>query len=257
MTEEEFKIKSDIFEGPLDLLLSLIEKRKVFISDISLSQVADDYISHVQAMSSYPVANTAHFILIASTLLLIKSKSLLPSMPLTEEESGSIEDLEDRLKLYKRYKELALHVEERFGKNSIFSKLATKNIPTVFSPEKEMSLDGMLVAIKRVIQSLPKTETLPKAVIQKMVSLEEMIGRLTDRMQSSLKMNFGEFTKTQNEATNSGARHIVSKAERVSIIVSFLAMLELVKQGILDASQENPDDDISIETKTLSVPQYN
>mgnify|MGYP000467284183 CR=1 FL=1 len=257
MLEEEFKIKSASFEGPLDLLLSLIEKRKVFISDISLAQVADDYIAHVQAMSSYPVANTAHFILIASTLLLIKSKSLLPGIALTEEESGSIEDLEDRLKLYKRFKELSVHVTERFGKHIIFSKLGQKNIPAVFSPDESISSDEVLASAKRVIQSLPKHEELPKAVIQKMISLEEMIERLTDRMQNSLKMNFGEFAKTQGSASHDGAKYVTSRADRISIIVSFLAMLELVKQGVLDASQEHHSHDISIETKTFSVPHYN
>jgi hypothetical protein len=92
--DSEFQVKTHIFEGPLDTLLSLIEKRKLFINDISLAQVADDYISYVKSLNDFPIADSAHFILIASTLVLIKSKSLLPTLTLSEEEESSIEDLE-------------------------------------------------------------------------------------------------------------------------------------------------------------------
>ncbi len=253
---QSFKIKTEIFEGPLELLLSLIEKRKLFINDISLAKVADDYISYVQTLQSFPIASTAHFILIASTLLLIKSKSLLPSISLTEEESESMEDLERRLKLYKRYKELSFHVASLFGKKIIFLKNPQKNIPIIFSPDESMNISAIHEAIRRVIESLPKKELLPKVMVQKIVSLEEMIVRLTERMQTSLKMNFGEFAKTQGQTSNSGSRHKTSKEDKVHIIVSFLAMLELVKQGIIEASQSNINEDIEIETSNLGVPNY-
>ncbi len=93
---EEYLVKTHIFEGPLDTLLSLIEKRKLFINDISLAQVADDYIAYIKSLNEFPIADSSHFILIASTLVLIKSKSLLPDLNLTTEEQESIDDLEDR-----------------------------------------------------------------------------------------------------------------------------------------------------------------
>ena len=255
MSEDEFKIKTEAFEGPLDLLLSLIEKRKFFINDISLAKVADDFIVYVQSLQAFPVATTAHFILIASTLLLIKSKSLLPTIQLTEEESGSIEDLEHRLKLYKRFKELSVHVARVFGKDIIFLKNPSK-IPVTFSPDPTMKPGEMLLAARRVIESLPKKEILPKGIVRKMISLEDMISRLTERMQSSLKMNFGEFAKSQGKTSNKGAHHTTSKADKVNIIISFLAMLELVKQGIVDVTQTDPKDDIEIETKQIGIPNY-
>src|SRR4051812_32375972 len=101
----KFLVKHEQFEGPLDLLLSLIEKRKLFINDISLAKVADDFINHIKNFEQFPIGESANFILIASTLLLIKSKSLLPTLQLTEEEQGSIEDLETRLKIYQRIKD--------------------------------------------------------------------------------------------------------------------------------------------------------
>jgi segregation and condensation protein A len=254
---QSFTIKTASFEGPLDLLLSLIEKRKLFINDISLSKVADDYIEYIKTFENFPVGITAHFILIASTLLLIKSKSLLPTLTLTDEEEGSIEDLETRLKLYKRFKELAVGVEKKFGKSIIFPRLPNKNIPIIFSPEDSITAKNILLIVRGVIQSFPKTEALPKGVVKKMISLEEMIERLAQRVESSIKMSFGEFAKTQGKSKQVGARHTTSKEDRVNIIVSFLAMLELVKQGIISVTQQKLTDDIEIETENLKVPNYN
>ncbi|HVT74797.1 MAG TPA: segregation/condensation protein A, partial [Candidatus Paceibacterota bacterium] len=97
-----FTVKQERFEGPLELLLDLIEKRKLFVNDVSLSKVADDYIGYVNNLGEFPVAEGAQFVLIASTLLLIKSKSLLPTLELTTDEQASIDDLNRRLKIYER-----------------------------------------------------------------------------------------------------------------------------------------------------------
>ncbi len=243
MPLDDFKIKTEHFEGPLDLLLNLIEKRKLFVNDISLSKVADDYIQYIQSLGHFPIAESAQFILIASTLLLIKSKSLLPTLNLTEEEESSIHDLEERLKLYQKIKELTGHVKERFGKEIIFEKNQSKIIEPVFSPDETMTLPALVLAMKDVLKNLPKKEVIPKAVVKKVISLEEMIGSLTERIKSSLKMSFRDFAK-------------VGKVEKVNVIVSFLAMLELVKQGVIMVSQEKDFDDINIETQQVGVPRY-
>jgi segregation and condensation protein A len=238
-----FVVKQEAFEGPLDLLLSLIEKRKLFINDISLAKVADDYINHIKQLEKFPIADSANFILIASALLLIKSKSLLPSLPLTDEEQGSIEDLERRLKIYQRMKDLSLHIKERFGKNIIFPKTASRKITPVFSPDESMTVPHLLAAIRSVLRSLPKTEKLAQVVVKKVISLEEMIENLTNRITSSLRMSFKDFSSTHKE-------------DRVNVIVSFLAMLELVKQGIIAVTQEKSFDDIHMETNSIGVPRY-
>lgn len=245
MTETDnqlYKVKTEVFEGPLDLLLSLIEKRKLFINDISLAKVSDDYISYIQSMGTFPISDSANFILIASTLLLIKSKSLLPQLSLTEEEQGSITDLEHRLKIYQRMRELSSHIKEKFGLEIIFSPLPRKTL-TVFSPDESMNLENISNAIKEVVKNLPKKESLPKAIIRKVISLEETIENLTKRIQSSFKMSFKDFSKNHTE--------------KVNIIVSFLAMLELVKDGVIRVTQENHFDDIQMESGKVTVPHYN
>ncbi len=243
MSEATFQIKTEIFEGPLDLLLNLIEKKKLFINDIALAKVADDYIAYLQQQEQFPIADSADFLVIASTLLLIKSRSLLPNLNLTEEEEQSVSDLERRLKIYQRIKELSLHIKNLFGKEIIFAPEPRKAIP-VFSPDQTMTKENLLNAILTVIKALPKVENIPKAIVKKVISLEEMIGNLTERIKSSLKLSFREFAK-------------VGKEERVNVIISFLAMLELVKQGIVNVKQNNEFDDIEMETQQAGLPHYN
>ena len=237
-----FVIKHEVFEGPLELLLSLIEKRKLLINDISLATVADDFIAYIKQFENFPLAESAHFILIASTLLLIKSKSLLPQLELSEEEQGSIEDLERRLRLYKRMKALSRHIRERFGVSILFLPNARKVEP-VFSPDGSMSLANHLQSLKETLKNLPQKENLPKAIVQKVLSLEEMIESLTTRIQEGLKMSFRQFSGH-------------GKQEKINVIVSFLAMLELVKQGIINVTQERRFEDITMETEALDVPKY-
>lgn len=245
--EEAYKVKLEQFNGPLDLLLTLIEKRKLFINEISLARIADDYIGYVKQREQFPIAESAQFILIASTLLLIKSKSLLPTLDLTTEEQASVEDLEHRLKLYKQIRDLSIHLKERYGKNIIFERNQPKTITPVFSPDASMTVPALLGAIKGVIQNLPKKEPIPKAVVKKVISIEEMINNLTSRIQSSLRMSFKEFSRSHG---GEGKEH------KVHVIVSFLAMLELVKQGMVDVTQEKDFDDIHIETQQIGVPRY-
>ena len=84
--DSAYKVQLPIFEGPLDLLLDLIEQRKLLINDISLAKVTDDYLAHIKEQGNFSLPGAAHFILVASTLLLIRSRSLLPSLALAEEE---------------------------------------------------------------------------------------------------------------------------------------------------------------------------
>jgi segregation and condensation protein A len=243
MSTNDFKIKTEQFEGPLDVLLNLIEKRKMHINDVALAKVTDDFIAHLQSHDEYPIAQSAHFILIASTLLLIKSKSLLPSLELSEEESQSIEDLERRLKEYQRIKTLSLHIQKLFGVSPIFWKNPTKREP-IFAPDPSMTLDNLYEAMKSVLLHLPqKKEKLPEVVVKQVMSLEEMIEKLTERVTSGLRMTFKEFSKEHKE-------------EKVNIIVSFLAMLELVKNGLLKVEQQGTFDEIHMETDQVGTPRY-
>jgi len=238
-----FTVKQERFEGPLELLLDLIEKRKLHINEVSLAKVADDYIAYVRNLSEFPVSDSAQFVLIASTLLLIKSKSLLPTLDLTLEEQASIDDLNRRLKLYERMRELSIKIKPLFGKNVLFAR-GERKLDPVFSPDADMTVPNLFAAVGRVLANLPKKEFLPKVVVDKVISLEEMIGNLTTRITESLRLSFREFTGK------------AASAKKVDVIVSFLAMLELVKQGIIKVTQERHFDDIQMETEEIGLPRY-
>lgn len=240
---KSYTVNTEVFQGPLEVLLTLIEKRKLFINDIALSEVTDAYINYVKSIGKFPMSQSAHFVLIASTLLLIKSKSLLPTLEFTEEETESMEDLERRLKIYKRMRELSLHIKNRFGKRILFSKTPPKNIEPVFSPDDSMSTTSLLENIRIVLKDLPKKKFVPVAVIEKIISLEEMVDRLTERITKNLKMSFREFSG-------------IGKEEKITVIISFLAVLELTKQGIIAVTQDNDFGEINLESQNVGVPRY-
>lgn len=241
--DTDLKVKVGQFEGPLDLLLDLIEKRKLHISDLSLSQIADEFIEHIKSFEEFPMSDSADFILVASTLLLIKSRSLLPNLALTEEERGSIEDLEKRLATYKRYKELAAGLGKMFG-NFLYFAGERKRVDVVFSPTPDITLESLKNALLEALKNVPqKVEELPKVVVDKIISLEEMVEKLSERIKTSLKTSFSDFSG-------------MGKAEKVNVIVSFLAMLELVKQGLVRANQSKHFEDIQIEGEEAGVPTY-
>lgn len=240
-----YQVKTEVFEGPLELLLTLIEKRKLLINEISLAKVADDFIAYVQGHQRFPLGETAQFVFVASTLLLIKSRSLLPQLELTEEEQASVEELEARLKLYQIFRGVGKLLQRDFGKFILYTQ-AKRPIPEpVFSPDGQTSIGGIHNAIRRVLTNLPKPpEKKPQVQVEKIVSLEEMIDRLTTRVQNALKTSFHQFSGHGKGAA------------RVEVVVSFLAMLELVKQGIVNVEQEARYADILIETERVGTPHY-
>lgn len=238
-----FQARVGNFEGPLGLLLQLVEDRKMHISQVSLAAVTDQFVEHIKMLEESAKGELADFILVASTLMLIKSIALLPQLKVTPEESQGAADLERRLRLYQKFKELALVIKANYGQKIIFPRQETKEVVAVFAPTAQLTLVGLLTAAKAVIQSFPRPEKLAEVVVKKVISLEEVITDLANRVQTALKMSFKDFVK--------------DKTERINVIVSFLGMLELVKRGIVTVEQRAHFDDISMETtEPTGVPRY-
>src|SRR5665213_2942904 len=129
-----FAIETPAFQGPLETLLNLIEERKMPVSDVSLSQVCDAYLAYVEKLPEMPLGETSQFILVASTLLLIKSRTLLPSLELSEEERESVEELERRLARYAIFRRAAKLLRKEWGRAPLsFPRHAPMRSP-VFSP---------------------------------------------------------------------------------------------------------------------------
>lgn len=234
MTEISYKVKAGEFEGPLEVLLGLIEKRKLFINEISLAEITDDYIRYIQNISNKKIEHYASFIAVAATLILIKSRSLLPNLTLTVEEEAQVDDLEARLRLYKIIQDVGQEIQKKYGKQIIFQKFPKKNEARVFSPDKQITKELMRELGLAVISAIPepRKEKLREVEIVKVKSLKEMIDDLTDRVMKSFeKTNFNDLWKGQNFASK--------KEEKVTVIVSFLAVLELVRSGIMEAFQDD------------------
>ncbi len=233
---QNYNIKTATFEGPFALLLNLVEDRKLFINDVSLSEVAEDYLKYLNTLAKFNPMLTSSFLVVAATLILIKSKSLLPNLDLTSEEESDISSLEERLRLYEIFIKLGLNIKNNFGQNIIFGPLERKNDVLIFLPDAQITKESMMTFAENVLGRMPKKVFLPEVEVKKVISIEEMIDRLTDRIKNSLKMNFTDFTGKA-----------VTKEERIVVIVGFLAMLELVRQGILHAVQNEGEADIMIE----------
>jgi len=242
-----YRLKTEQFEGPLDLLLDLIEKRKLHIGDFSLAQVADDYIAYIRSMNHFPLGDVAHFLVIAATLVLLKSKALLPQLNLSSEEEVSIDELKRRLMMLEKFRELALGIRTNIFKKTLFFRRERREMP-VFTPHPSITLQSVLASVESVKMALPKHEYIPKAVVRKVVSIEEMMERLSSRIQQALKTSFHEFSGHHGKVLN--------RDERIHVVVSFLAMLELVKQGVLDVIQERGFGEIHMESLDLATPNY-
>jgi len=237
-----FAIKTETFEGPMELLIELVEKRKLLINDISLAEVTDEYMQMVSLMQELSLPNTAQFVSLAATLLLIKSKSLLPILDLTDDEEASIEDLEARLKKYQVYRDIALLLGNRFGQTNSYAPEFVPPVAPLFLPDTHCSVENLQSALQGVLHSLPKTELKPTARLKPTISLEDMMSRLRNRIEQQMKISFRELQSGEKERKN--------------IIVSFLAVLEIFKQGNIVITQHNRFEDIHLELDKQGTPKY-
>lgn len=237
-------IKTNVYEGPLDLLLDLIEKRKLLINDISLSSVTDEFLSRIRAMEHMPVGDTAEFVALAATLLLIKSRSLLPLLELSGEEEQDIKELQYRLAVYQIIKSAARNLNQN-SENRLYEGDTPEYAP-LFVPDSSVSPQSLFSAASALMESFPKLVALPSVAVRKIISLEEMVEKLATRVSSAFKLSFKEFSGLSRGG----------QAAKGEVIVSFLALLELVKQGIIRATQEGEFGDITLENDSVGAPTY-
>jgi segregation and condensation protein A len=164
---------------------------------------------------------------------LIKSASLIPAFQLSEEETGDIKDLERRLQIYSCIKNAALILEKTFGRNLMFEREAFLGYSFEFLEPKGATKEKLFSSLKQIVANLPLKEILPKAVVKKVVSLEKKIAEVVSRIQKQMELSFSDaFASAKNE--------------KIEIIVSFLAVLELIKRGFIIVEQKTVFDTIKI-----------
>lgn len=227
------KIHLDHFEGPLDLLLELIEKEKLDITTVSLARVTDEYLRLINQEGVINAMELADFLVIAARLIYIKSKALLPYLVL-EEEEGS---LEDQLKIYREYYEASKVLAKIISRRKFtYVKEKLSNIDLGFQPPKNVTTARLAQVFRGILGALEPLIQIPKEVIRKTVSIKEKIEHLRKLITEKARVGFKDFLRQSKT--------------RMETVVSFLALLELMKQRIIDIEQKGLFEEIEI--KSLS-----
>ena len=227
-------VKLEQFEGPLELLLQLIEGQKLDITTVSLAAVADQYLAYIHAQEKWNPDELADFLVIAAKLLLIKSKVLLPNLDLGEEGEDALA-LEKQLKMLALYLDASVKVDALFQQHRVAfarEKLPKNLIPTRFVAPPNLRPDILPTLFQKIIERIAAFLPLPKSIIAKAASLEETIRSIRDHLMERLETSF---------------QHLIGNAKtKTDIIVSFLAILELVKQRMVMVDQTHLFADIEI-----------
>jgi len=240
MSNERFALATETFQGPLETLLNMIEDRKMSISDISLAGVTDAYLAYVEKLPELPLGETAQFILVASTLLLIKSRTLLPGLELSADERESVEELERRLARYALIRKTAKLLRGHWGTSPLLLAHRSPLRPAVFNPA-DATLATIASAAARLVSILPKPERMVEAAVAPILALEDVIKNVRARLLTAIRTSFRELTKSR---------------DRSDVIVYFLATLELVRSGSVSVTQERLFEDITIELENAVAPRY-
>jgi len=223
-----YNIKLDHFEGPLDLLLRLIEEQQMDITRVSLSRVADQYLQHIESNRDITLEQLSGFLVVATRLILLKSKALLPVLDLTDEEEEEIEDLEWRLAEYKKFKESAKVLKSIIESGSeMFVREAYFGVRDIVWEKENLpniSVQDIQNAFARVLQSIPDPKKLKEKIIRRVLSLEDKIFQIQVIISERTQCVFSDI--------------IAEKKDKTEIIVAFLAVLELVKRRILCVEQK-------------------
>src|SRR3989344_179857 len=217
--------KTKNFEGPLDLLLSLIEERKLDVTTIALAEVTEQFLQYIKQLQDLDPTTLADYLAIAAKLLVIKSKAILPSLEIEPDEEEAGVDLESKLILYKQFKEVAKflrHLDNR--RRQSWTRLVSFDEKISFYPDPNITTKELHSAILHVLIDLKELDNLPKAKIKEAVSIQEKINHLQSVLGQQIETKLSDLLKTAKN--------------KDEIIVTFLALLELIKQRIFSAEQD-------------------
>lgn len=209
------------FQGPLGLLLQLIEKEELDITEINLAKIADQYVEHLQQATDIDPEEMADFLVLAAKLMFIKSRALLPYLSSQEDES-EINDLKDQLRMYQEFVKASEKILEIIDqKNFLYVPDWSKNKKRLnlpdFLPPRALQASDLQAEMIKIIKRLESAETkLPEASLESKVSIEDIIGAVRLALKKQIKFSFNS---------------LISRARnKTEVIVSFLAILELAKQ---------------------------
>jgi segregation and condensation protein A len=229
------RVQLEIFEGPLDLLLHLIKKNEVSISDIPIAAITEQYLATLEVMQSLNLDVAGEFLVMAATLIHIKSRMLLPMADDEDEEDEGSDpraELVKRLLEYQRFKDAADQLESR---EILTRDVFVRSAPPLEEVEPrgfgEVSVFELLTALRRVIERLPK-DSVHEVSLEK-ITVREKMTLILDILRPNGKTLFESL--------------FAEVKTRMELIVTFLAMLELVKLRVIRIFQEEMNGPIQIE----------
>jgi segregation and condensation protein A len=232
----EFTLKLDRYEGPYNKLLELIESHKLSITEISLVEVADEYIAYIKTIDQKNIVDISQFIVVASTLMLMKAKSLLPGVIYTEEEEKQVHDLEYKLELYALLSSASHEVRRIYAKQSLYSRPQMKPSISIFVPDVRVTKDMLLSIVSLTLASFVIPKALVAVAVEQALRLESIIEKLVTRVKNAASVSL------QSLASSAGTEEEKKKL----LIVNFIALLELLKTGTVQATQHINGGDITI-----------
>ncbi|HOM68490.1 MAG TPA: segregation/condensation protein A [Candidatus Paceibacterota bacterium] len=227
------EIKLANFSGPLPLLLDLIEKNRLPITEVSLSLITEEYLNIIRDSDEINPLELADFLVIASTLLLLKSKTILPDLQLTTEEEEDIKKLEIALMIYQKYKEKIKFIKElSLSSNKLISRILWQDRNAYFYPPSNISLDQLKDVLKKTLLNLSSYyNNFQKNEITKGETIETKINEILLRIK---KLDTLEFEK------------LITKNNKNEIIVCFLAILFLFRENKIYVEQKEKSNKIYI-----------
>ncbi len=229
----DFAVKNEEFSGPLELLLELIEKKDLEIAKISLAKVADDFLLYLQE-NHVPADGLADFLLVASRLIYLKSRELLPFLRLVDEDIAS-DVLAEQLRIYREFVDAAERLEERYGQHLLFPRPYLKpksSLAPSFIPPSTLTPAMLADAYRDVQKRLEPFFALTAVSLERVKSVEERIDELREAISLNASLSFNQVT--------AGAQ------KKIDVVMSFLALLELLRRNIIRTTQNSTWGDIMI-----------
>lgn len=233
---QDYKVKLEVFEGPLDLLLYLIKRDEVDIYDISLERITTQYLEFMEAFQVLDLEVAGEFVVMAANLIYLKSRALLPVSVQPPEEETEEEDprweLVRQLLEYKKFKEAAVHLHEREVKQEgIFPRVPEKPETVAERPLGEVSVFDLINAFNSIIKRINQKENV-REIFEENYTVGDKIDLILKMVSSGVPLKFTEL--------------FASAASRTEMVVTFLALLELIRLKHLRVVQEEPFGEIEV-----------
>lgn len=218
-----YQVKLDAFEGPMELLVHLIQVNKIDIYDIPIAALTEQYMAYLAAMREFNIEVASEFLVMAATLLLIKSRMMLPKPPKETEEDEAAdprEELVQRIIEYQRYKKVSLAMEERAEAAERYVGRAPTELPARLAPPTGLSAQALWEAFRKVL-AVKHELTIPEAI----VAHEEY------RVEDQMRMIVARLLAARGGAVD--FEDLFAEGTRDELVATFLAMLELIRRRMI------------------------